>query len=942
MVRSSTTLNGTALGAMSADPLVQHVADERSRPIATLGDLVQAGARETPDAACIVSATGDVLTWRQLKGQVERTKAMLRQRGLGSDRRIALVLPNGPELAVAFLTVAACVGCAPLNPLYSVDEFVFYLTDLAAAALIVSGEAPAAIEAANRLAIPVLQLEPDLDAPGLFNLTGGLTVDNNVDGHVSADTVALLLHTSGTTSRPKLVPLRHRNLFASAGNMVATLQLSRADRCLNLMPLFHIHGLVGGLLAPLMGRGSTVCPPNFRPNAFFSWVQATKPTWFTAVPTMHRAIATEAAGNSDIIARCPLRFIRSSSASLPPKLFTELGRIFDAPVVEAYSMTEAAHQMTCNPLTSGRQKAGTVGLPAGPDVALMDDKGNLLPEGMTGEIVLRGPAIMDGYEANPTANAEAFVNGWFRTGDLGRFDSDGYLMVAGRLKEQVNRGGEKISPLEIDQVFLRHPDVSEAVAFGIPHNTLGEDIAAAVVLRPQAQVSPKELRSFLSEHLAPFKIPRRLMILDQIPKGPTGKIQRRKLGEVLGGDLARMSEEGSQEQGHVQGLECELSVLWCRMLSRSSIGLDDDFFESGGDSLMALQMLLELEGIVGHSIPETILFEGPTIRQLANRVTEVDPSRSMALVPVQVRGSQPPFFFFHGDYIGYGYYTRRLARLLGSDQPFYSVAPHGLDSDSIPPSIEQMAAERLPLILQMQPQGPYRLGGYCNGGMVAFEIARLLINAGHRVDLVTIIDTPTLNVRPSARVIHRGIENVMRVAGDDWERLHPKLAHAFDFLWRQVSNVEQSSLGVYSTNVIGAFRRRFARTLKRVAKPTDVPESNGMEQLRDRLDDRDRHLAQVYNRLLRHYLPEKTETPVVYFSAEYTGGRLRSLGSNVELVSLPGGHWGCITTHVDVLAGHLRRRLDALKCPAQVTGQSTDQVVGALAATVQARPPVRH
>ena len=899
------------------EPLAHQVTAARLGPIETLGDLIRVSAQDVPGSACVVSVAGDRLTWQQLNSQLEQTRAMLRRSGLGAESRIALVLPNGPTLAVAFLTVAACAGCAPLNPVYSADEFAFYLTDLKAAALIVSGDAAAAVEAAKRLSIPVLQLEPDLGVPGLFRLGGDLTVDGEYAGDVTSDTIALLLHTSGTTARPKLVPLRQRNLIASARNMVDTLRLSDADRCLNLMPLFHIHGLVGGLVAPLMARGSAVCPPNFRPSDFFTWVEATKPTWYTAVPTMHRAIAAEAVGKDDVITRHPFRFIRSSSASLPSRLFADLGRIFSAPIVEAYSMTEAAHQMTCNPLPPGKQKAGTVGRPAGPEVALMDEAGNLLPTDKAGEIVLRGPAIMSGYEANPSANAEAFVNGWFRTGDLGRFDSDGYLVVTGRLKEQINRGGEKISPLEIDEALLKHPDVSEAVAFGVPHDTLGEDIAAAVVLRAGANVGPNELRAFLREHVAPFKIPRRLLILDQIPKGPTGKIQRRKLAEALRVDASRSLDERVEAQDDLEGLELELSALWRKILNRPYVGLDDDFFESGGDSLMALQMLLELEAIVGRDIPETILFDRPTIRQLAQAIPEIDSSRTMTLVPVQPKGDRPPLFFFHGDYIGYGYYTRRLARLLGSEQPFYSVAPHGLDSASIPRSIEQMAAERLPLILKVQPHGPFRLGGYCNGGMVAFEVARLLSCAGHRVDLVILIDTPTLNVRPSVRIVHRNLDKIMRLVSDDWEISHPQLASAFDLAWRQFSNFEQSSFVVYSSNMLSAFQRRLSRKYKRADPPTNASVSSSAAQLRAELDGRDKHLARTYNRLFRRYFPEKTNSPVVYFSAEYTGGRLQGLGPNVELVPLPGGHWGCITTRVDVLAGHLRRRLEALTGSAQ-------------------------
>jgi acyl-CoA synthetase (AMP-forming)/AMP-acid ligase II len=508
-------------------------AANESAPANTIAGLLRERAARAPDATCILSAAGQALAWRDLLLQLDAVRAALRLRGIAADHRVALVMPNGPTLAVAFLAVSSASACAPLNPSYSADEFAFYLNDLKSRALIVSPDAAeVAVAAAGRLGIPVIEAVPDPAVLGLFDLSGPPCGPAAPDRETLPEDVALLLHTSGTTSRPKLVPLRQRNLIASARNMVRTLELRPADRCLNLMPMFHIHGLVGGLLAPLAAGGSAACPPPFRPDGFLRWLSAADPTWYTAVPTMHRAIATEAAGRDRVRSR--LRFIRSSSAPLPAALFDELSRIFRVPVVEAYSMTEAAHQMTCNPLTPGRQKPGTVGLPAGPDVALLDEDGHILPAGAVGEIAIRGPSVIDGYEANPKANAEAYADGWFRTGDQGRFDSEGYLVLTGRLKEQINRGGEKISPLEIDQVLLRHPEVAEAVAFGFRHPSLGEEIAAAVVLRPQARAGASDLHAFLRGSLAPFKRPKRILVLEQIPKGPTGKIQRRTMAEKIG------------------------------------------------------------------------------------------------------------------------------------------------------------------------------------------------------------------------------------------------------------------------------------------------------------------------------------------------------------------------------------------------------------------------
>ena len=348
------------------------------------------------------------------------------------------------------------------------------------------------------------------------------------------DDIALLLHTSGTTARPKLVPLTHANLQASARNIASTLELTSGDRCLNVMPLFHIHGLVACLAAPLAAGGSVIVPPGFDAFTFFRWLTDAAPTWYSAVPTMHQAILTRAARNQAAIGDSPLRFIRSSSASLPPIVMTELEETFGVPVIESYGMTEAAHQMTSNPLPPAVRKPGSVGLAAGPDVAIMEPDGTLLERGTVGEVVIRGSNVTAGYLERPEANAEAFTDGWFRTGDLGRLDDDGYLFLEGRIKEIVNRGGEKISPREIDEALLAHPDVAQAVAFAVPHPKLGEDLAAAVVAADGRRPTPEELRQFVAERVAAFKVPRKVLIVDEIPKGPTGKLQRIGLARQLG------------------------------------------------------------------------------------------------------------------------------------------------------------------------------------------------------------------------------------------------------------------------------------------------------------------------------------------------------------------------------------------------------------------------
>ena len=350
-----------------------------------------------------------------------------------------------------------------------------------------------------------------------------------------ADAIALILHTSGTTSRPKMVPLSQANLAASAANIVATLGLAPSDRCLNVMPLFHIHGLVAPVLATLAAGASVSCSPGFDALRFFSWLSEVKPSWYSAVPTMHQAILARARRNEEAVQANELRFIRSSSASLPPQVMQQLEATFGVPVIEAYAMTEAAHQMCSNPLPPAARKPGCVGPAAGPEVAIKDAAGNTLGAGAEGEIVIRGANVTEGYINNPEANAGAFHDGgWFRTGDQGVMDEDGYVKVTGRLKEIINRGGEKIAPLEIDEVLLDHEAVQQVCAFAAPHPKLGEDVAAAVVLAEGGEASERELRDFAAERLADFKVPRRILFVDEIPKGPTGKIQRIGLAKALG------------------------------------------------------------------------------------------------------------------------------------------------------------------------------------------------------------------------------------------------------------------------------------------------------------------------------------------------------------------------------------------------------------------------
>jgi acyl-CoA synthetase (AMP-forming)/AMP-acid ligase II len=489
-------------------------------------DLLAAGQASS---TAIVAPGRPPLTYREVREQVAKLGGQLAAFGISPADRVAIILPNGPGMALAFMACSAHAAAAPLNPAYREAEVRFYLEDLRAMALIVAPGAPAHDLPPG---VRLLTLEGE---PGDLTLAReGRPLPVVAATAAAPEDVALLLHTSGTTARPKLVPLTGANLAASARNIAATLQLTPTDRCLNIMPLFHIHGLIAALLASLSAGASVVCTPGYDAFRFFEWLSEFHPTWYTAVPTMHQGILARGARQREGIARDPLRFIRSSSAALPPSVLASLEALFGAPAVEAYGMTEASHQMCSNPLPPRAHKPGSVGPGAGAEVRILGGEGGFLAVGERGEVVIRGPGVTAGYERNPEANVTAFHDGWFRTGDEGYLDEDGYLFLTGRLKEMINRGGEKVSPVEVEEVLLQHPAVAQAAVFAIPHERLGEEVGAAVVLCEGTAPTERELRDHCGATLAAFKVPRRVVLLDEIPKGPTGKLQRIGLAQRLG------------------------------------------------------------------------------------------------------------------------------------------------------------------------------------------------------------------------------------------------------------------------------------------------------------------------------------------------------------------------------------------------------------------------
>lgn len=589
----------------------------------SIGQLLAVQAARAPEAVAILDVSRTPLTYEQLYAHCRATVLALRSFGVGRNDCVAIVLPNGAAMALTFLGVAAAASAAPLNPAYRAKEFEFYLDELNPKALIVPAGADLSVIAVARARrVPILELSHGLE---LKPLTGEARARSRHVDLATPDDVALVLHTSGTTSRPKPVALTHANLCGSAFNVHTTLALTASDRCLNVMPLFHIHGLVGALLSSLAAGSSVVCAPGFASDSFYYCLEEFRPTWYTAVPTIHHAVVSSARDHRDLMRNRSLRLIRSCSAPLPGKVRRDLEEIFNVPVIEAYGMTEASHQICSNPLPPAERKEGSVGMAAGAEVRIEDAQGDWLLRGQIGEIVVRGPHVIKQYAGSSGTGAENFSNGWFKTGDQGYVDHEGYLFITGRFKEIINRGGEKIPPAEVDRVLLEHPAVAEAIAFAVPHPTLGEEVGAAVVLEQRGTATEHELKEFVAARLAEFKVPHRIVIVEKIPKGETGKVARSGLAERLSAELK------GDSLAPTTVLEKRVAEIYVEVLGGHGIDGNDNFFDLGGDSLQAMQVLSRVRAAFQVNLPIATIFKKPTVAELAAEIFEVAETCGLSL-----------------------------------------------------------------------------------------------------------------------------------------------------------------------------------------------------------------------------------------------------------------------------------------------------------------------
>lgn len=725
-----------------------------------LHDQLEVHARTRPTAVALGSVDGRTLTYGEMPLRLAAIQRWLQVEGIGRGEVLGVAMTNGAMLALVLLGASLAASLSPLDPEMGIAELVTLLRHVRAKGLITDeAHAERLAEVARTLSIKLLVVRSPEDGP--LGALDAHPLSDATFAQPGADHVMLLHRTSGTTGTSKRVPLRSVHISTQARNTAASLGLTPQDRILQVMPLFHMHGF-GCLSGTLWSGGTAICTPGHDGSLFPQWLDRFKPTWLSAAPTILRDVARVYANDPDLSTRVPLRFVRSLSAAIPVALIEELERTTKAPLVEQYGLTEALSPVIANEPPPGPRKTGTLGKPYGTEVRIVNEEGAERAAGEIGEIVLRGAGVISGYDEADEINTRAWFGEWFRTGDLGLIDPEGFVHLTGRLKEEINRGGEKISPHQVEEALAGHPGVQAVAAFASPHPTLGEEVTLAYV--PTGIPIPvDDLRSWMQERIAPQKVPKRFYAVQALPLTATGKIRRTELARTLHqGDVNGKGEHAENQlteayeravaqamevgpDSHVNGsmsnpttyLERLVAVIWGQELGKDRVLLNDDFFLLGGDSLSGVRASVRLSEMLGTKVDLADLFKFPTLKRYAEELgAHGREQRWKNLAPIRTHGSLMPLVCVHGDEGNYN-----LPRLLNSERPYYGFMHQGEDGLGMRyKTIRSMARHYVNELRSAVPKGPYVLSGFSTGGVVAFEMARMLRNLGQEVPLLIILD----------------------------------------------------------------------------------------------------------------------------------------------------------------------------------------------------------
>ena len=705
----------------------------------TLQRLVDFQAERQQQSVAFVSPGDTTVTYGELRQQVGAIRRQLQSHGAGRSSRVALLTPFGHQTPISILGIACQSVCCLLTHDAPAEAYVAALNDLQADFVACVGSPPAVVcEVASDLHTPVIQLTPD-------NFGSADTVQSD---EPSADDVALVVRTSGSTGRAKIVPITHSQLAWRGRKSSRMLHLGPEDRCLNLMPFRYLHAINSGFMASLSSGSRLICPRVIDEDTFVFCLESEHATWYTAGATHHLNILNWLRRRE---VKHVLRFARSGSSSLPGEAREELERLLRVPFVESYSSTETG-TMTTNP-PSWDRRPGTVGVTPDDDVRVVDEQGRTVARGEVGEIVARGPGVVTSYDADAEMTCEKFRDGWFHTGDMGCMDADGFLQLKGRIDDIINRGGEKISPVEVESALLKHKSVAAAMVFAIPHETLRSDLAAAVILEDGQKVAADVLRKHLAALLPSARIPGTILFTSQLPLTDSGKPVRRDAAKYFKLNRIRRNESASairflkrlktvvRDYLHMlPPMERSLLTIFRRALNDRTIGIDDDFFCAGGDSLSAMSVIADVRRELDLEITLQYFVELPTVRKLAHSLMWA-PHSASDMISLHSTGTRRPVFAVAGRY-GYAIRLGLVGRALDPDQPFYALQPPNMDWESVNcESIEDFAACYIEQIRAIQPEGPYRLLGASFGGIVVYEMALQLEAAGAEVELLALLDS---------------------------------------------------------------------------------------------------------------------------------------------------------------------------------------------------------
>lgn len=858
-----------------------------------VGEVLAHHGRRDPNAIALLCEGIEPLTFAALDRHIRGIGEQLQAAGIGPLSRVGIALPRSPESALLSVAICCIATMLPINPNLSAADLEAEVLRLRPDALIVSDgtEVPAWANKAR-------------EGCALFRVSMGISSFDSINlrlltpirrplqsAPLNSDSIAVVFKTSGTTGAAKRVPVTHGNLIEMARKMEKWLDLTPTDRSLCILPIYFNAGFKATLLVPLLIGCSVVMPATTNPHDFDRWVAAFRPTWVTAAPAFLMAVLEKQRLLPVGRHRHSLRFMLSTASYLPESVRSELEAVLAIPVREFYGLAEAG-MMTAPALAPDDARPGTAGrVPTG-ELAIRDDAGAFLPPGQAGQVVVRGPSVMPGYLDDIEGRPGGLQDGWLATGDLGVVDAEGWLTIVGRTKEIINRGGEKISPYDVEKALLRHPAVREAAAFAVPHQRLGEIVAAAVTLNAGAAVTSSQLLAFLHDRLAPVQLPRQVTVVPALPLGATGKISRSQLSTAWAGRTRRIEPP-------VEPLQILIADVWHKWLQRADFGIDDDFFEIGGDSLLATEMLLELDEITKRPISFADIDAELSIRRLAQALVRGLKAEGTLVSRVR-EGSGTPLFLFHGDFDGFGLYAPRLAEQLGSEAPVY-VVHSNLDKAAGVATIEQMARSCLPHLLEVWPEGPFCLAGFCHGGLAAWAVAHELETIGRDVKSVTLIDSFSLNARSPVRAVAGTLKAIRRIMP----------GRIGDRLWESGMPMTWV-LARRALNSDGTFLQRIMRRVVNRHFTIHGPGSAST-------------LRVLYFEAMSKYLPPRIHARVQCLLSEEMAGKAefsprawQRVAANLHHEGIKGDHVTCITRHVDDLAtklGAWHRNFDGTRSP---------------------------